>query len=70
MNIRAMMRPKIPTGRFIKNTALQPKLSIKGPPIRGPNTAAAANDEDHMPSAMARSRPFLNVTATIAIAVG
>src|SRR5665213_1018107 len=66
----AMRRPRIPTGRLTKKTDRQPKVSIRGPPIKGPKTAAAAKDADQIPSACARSRPGGKVTVRIAMAVG
>jgi len=65
-----MTKPRMPTGKLTKKTERQPKESIKGPPIKGPRTAAAANEADQMPSAWALSLPFLKVTAKIAMAVG
>ena len=65
-----MYIPMIPIGRFIRKTERHPKLSISGPPKSGPKTVAAANDEDQIPSACARSFPSLNVMARMAIAVG
>ena len=57
----------IPTGKLTRKTDLHPKLSISGPPISGPNTLAAAKDDDQIPSACARSFPSLKVIAKIAI---
>ena len=54
----------------MKKTARQLKLSMSGPPMSGPNTDAAANAADQIPSACARSFISLNVIAMIAIAVG
>src|SRR6202142_4061250 len=68
--LNARKRPIRPSGMLIINTDRQLKLSIKGPPISGPNTDATANAADHMPSACARSFKSVNVTARIAIAVG
>ena len=47
----AIKSPRRPTGKFTKKIERHPKMSISGPPMSGPNTAAEANDEDHIPSA-------------------
>ena len=60
----------MPSGILMKKTDRQLKLSIKGPPIKGPKTDATAKAPDQMPSACARSFISVNVTAMIAIAVG
>src|ERR1035437_2837712 len=66
----AIYIPSNPIGKFIRQTDLQPKLSISAPPSNGPKTIAAAKDDDQIPSACARSLPSLKVTAIMAIAVG
>src|SRR5208337_1047768 len=70
MKVRAIAIPIRPMGRLIRKTDRQPKISMSGPPMRGPNTMARAKAEDQIPSAWARSLPLLKFTAMIAMAVG
>src|SRR6185437_7541426 len=68
--LSARKSPTAPSGTFTKKIDRQLKLSIKGPPIKGPKTEATANEADQSPSACARSLMSVNVIAMMAMAVG